>query len=636
MRETTTHILIILTLGLIVFFVNLGQTPLWDRDEPRNAGCAAEMMQRGDLVVPIFNDQLRQQKPVLLYWLMMSAYSVFGVNEFSARFWSALLAIGTALATYAIGRRLFDATVGLVGAIALSTSLMFVVAGRAATPDSVLIFFGTLALMFYVLGVFPSKSSLEQPSASDHQWFFPTQFGYVVAIYISLGLGVLAKGPVGFLLPMAMIGLFGLIHLRKRIDLPLTGGVGDRVKHGLLSVWQVVHPLHFLQTLWKMRPLSATAIILAVAAPWFVLVHLRTDGDFTQLFFIGENLNRATVAMENHSGGWWFYPLAILLGFFPWSCFWGPTLIGLFGPLRNRERDQSLLAANTFLVCWVVVQVGAFSIASTKLPSYVTPCYPALALLTSSCLVTFCRSIAMKREGAAASISTVHRRWMYLAFGGLVFSGVMIIPGVWFGLTKFLPTHRWLGMIGLIPLLGGGWLWYQLYANRPRWIIPTCVTMSLLFVVGLFGWAAVSVGKQQSSRVVMDRIRDYDSAHVGTYGCLESTWIYYANKPIIELLVGDFSNPTSYRRPERKFWEPIYRARLLEFATRDDQPVLILTTDAHLKSLQQVLPEDFEVLESTPYFLKGQQIYLLGRAENIPDSSSGFRTATRESSLQTK
>ncbi len=128
MRETVWHILIILLIAGAVFFTNLGESRLWDRDEPRNAGCAAEMMARGDWVVPTFNDELRHQKPVLLYWLIMSAYSVFGVNEFSARFWSATLAIGTTLATYGIARRLTNPRIGLIAAIALSTSLMFDVA----------------------------------------------------------------------------------------------------------------------------------------------------------------------------------------------------------------------------------------------------------------------------------------------------------------------------------------------------------------------------------------------------------------------------------------------------------------------------------------------------------------------------
>src|SRR5688572_21932494 len=135
-------------------FTNLGGPRLWDRDEPRNAGCAVEMLQRGDVIVPTFNAKLRTHKPVLLYWCIMSAYSVLGVSEFSARLPSALCAVGSTLCTWFIGRRLFGPQAGVWAAIALATSLMFGVAGRAATPDSVLIFCTTLATAIYVGGTF--------------------------------------------------------------------------------------------------------------------------------------------------------------------------------------------------------------------------------------------------------------------------------------------------------------------------------------------------------------------------------------------------------------------------------------------------------------------------------------------------
>ena len=301
MRETVWHVAIILLVTGVVFFTNLGGAKLWDRDEPRNAGCAAEMMERGDWVVPMFNDELRHQKPVLLYWLMMSAYSVFGVNEFSARFWSAFLAIATTFATYGIARRLTNSTVAFYAAIALSTSLMFDVAARAATPDSLLIFCSTSALLFYVLGTF-SRSTGGVELKNDGAWF-PQNMFFIVAIYAMLGLGVLAKGPVAFLLPMAMMGLFMLIktlpaNWHERGDSVLAG-----LFHRLGSCLRPFHPIHFLRTLWSMRPILGAAIVLLIAAPWYWLVDARTEGDFTQLFFVGENIGRATRPMENHTGG---------------------------------------------------------------------------------------------------------------------------------------------------------------------------------------------------------------------------------------------------------------------------------------------------------------------------------------------
>src|SRR6056300_67173 len=101
-----THLAAISLIAGVVMFTNLGGPKLWDRDEPRNAGCAKEMLERGDWVTPVFNGELRSHKPVLLYWFMISAYQVFGVNEFSARLWSAIFALGTCYCTYGIGRRL--------------------------------------------------------------------------------------------------------------------------------------------------------------------------------------------------------------------------------------------------------------------------------------------------------------------------------------------------------------------------------------------------------------------------------------------------------------------------------------------------------------------------------------------------
>jgi 4-amino-4-deoxy-L-arabinose transferase-like glycosyltransferase len=226
MAQLLKHYALILAVAGAALFFNLGAARLWDRDEPRNAGCTAEMLARGDWVVPYFNGSIRAHKPVLLYWCMMSAYAVFGQNEFAARFWSALFGLGTVLCTYHIGRRLFTGEVGLWAALALATSLMFDVAARAATPDSTLIFFSTAAILAYVLATFPAQEE-DETLATDaaaappkprpyHELLgpdelFPASLWSAGVLYALLGLAALAKGPVGVILPMAVIGLFLLI-----------------------------------------------------------------------------------------------------------------------------------------------------------------------------------------------------------------------------------------------------------------------------------------------------------------------------------------------------------------------------------------------------------------------------------------
>lgn len=640
MRELVGHLLIILVITTLVFFTNLGKAQLWDRDEPRNAGCAAEMLERGNAVVPIFNDQLRHHKPVLLYWLIMSAYSVLGVNEFSARFWSALLAVGTSVFTYAIGRRLFSPLIGLVAAIALSTSMMFIVAARAATPDSVLMFFTTGALMIFVLGVFPRRTDSTPDTQLSSKTFFPSQFGLVALMYVMLGFAVLAKGPVGFLLPMAMMGLFGLIHTRKRIVISASkssGSLVSRVGFGLRNTWSTVNPIHFAQTLWTMRPLTAATLIVAVAAPWFVLVHFQTEGDFTRLFFVGEHFGRATNAMENHSGGLWFYPLAILLGFFPWSCFWGPTLIGIIrGQKAAGDQSRTVMsAANCFLICWVVVQVGAFSIAKTKLPSYVTPCYPALALLTSCCIVNFSSQFVAWQKQRATTAMTPHFDvpivWFYAAFAAIGFAGAAIVAGGWVGLGTVLPQERWLGALGIIPLIAGVSLCVMLLRGKGKAIVATLVAAAVIFGVGFFGFGTAAVSRNQHSRVVLDEIKKHDGAKVATYGAFESTWVFYSGKPITELIVGAVGgqvDPVVAAKP-RKFWEPVARKPLADFVEHGSDAALIVTVGEHLEDVKTRLP-GYVVLKSTPYFLKEETIYLLGPDENVAESDGeGARLANR-------
>src|SRR5690349_14543704 len=116
------HHVLLVAVAALVFLLNLGGARLWDEDEPKNAQCAREMLARGDWIVPTFNQELRTDKPVLLYWLMMPAYLLLGVSELAARLPSAVLAIGTSVLTYHLGRKLFSPQIGLWAGIILATS----------------------------------------------------------------------------------------------------------------------------------------------------------------------------------------------------------------------------------------------------------------------------------------------------------------------------------------------------------------------------------------------------------------------------------------------------------------------------------------------------------------------------------
>ena len=594
MKSTSIQVLLILAVAGSVFFTNLGEARLWDRDEPRNSGCAREMMERGDLIVPMFNNEMRHQKPVLLYWLMISAYQVFGFNEFSARFWSAFLAIGTVLMTYGIARRLFDSTVAMFSAIILSTTMMFAVAGRAATPDSVLIFCSTLALLIYVLGTFkPKTQSLSSPQLRREGRWFPS-WSVAIAMYGVMGLGVLAKGLAGAVLPTAIIGMFLLI---KRLPAAEGESKQSRMGQAVVTALRTFHPWHFLKTCWSMRPLTAIFMILAVAAPWYVAVGMQTDGDFLKEFLIGEHFGRATVAMENHSGSIFYYPMTLLLGFFPWSIFAVPVIVAVDRYIATRDNWTNGLV---FAICWVCVQIGIFSIARTKLPSYVTPCYPALAMLTAVFLFRL-----------TAERAKIGRIWVAGSYLSLLLAGAAIIGGMIYVGKEYLPGEYRLAIFGALPVLGGMIGLFLLMRNQVHSAIATTFATSIAFVVLFFGFGTVMVDSHQMSHVIFDKANEVaPEAPMAGYRCLESSWVVYANRPILEMEpVKSGVQQTKMQR--EKFWHDTPHVPVKQYFEENSDGLLVTRTE-YLEEIKHLIPASHAIIAKSKFFLVDDQLILIG------------------------
>jgi len=582
--------LLVAAVASIVMFTNLGGPRLWDRDEPRNAGCAREMLERSDWVVPTFNAKLRTHKPVLLYWGMMTAYSVLGVSEFSARLPSALAAVGTTLCTWFIGRRLFGPRAGVWAAVALTSSLMFGVAGRAATPDSVLIFCTTLVSAIYVAGTFrPRFDNAPADTPPQLVWsghYFPQHWPTVAAMYSVMGLAVLAKGPVGLVLPTAVIGMFLLIMRLPALALPREFTFAS----WLVRLLRPFEPVHFLRTCWYMRPLTAIFAAAAVALPWYWAVHLATDGAWSSGFFWDHNVGRATSAMEGHGGGaLWFYPVAILLGFFPWSCFAIP--LAMDAGVQARRRDGGN-AGYVFAICWVLVYVGLFSIARTKLPSYITPCYPGLALLAGSYVDRWSRDAA-----------AIARWWLPLAFGTLALTGVGFAVAIPLVAKRYLPGEEWLGLLGLVPLAGGVVCMGLAAIRNYRSAAIAFGSSAVAFSTMLFAIGAQRADVHQTSHVLLraafERAAD---PQLASYKILEPSWVFYAGRPIEELPHGNSEH--------REATGP---HQVIEHLALHPEGFVIIT-DQSLSVIQDRLPPDVVVYAQTDRFLKDERLLLLGRA----------------------
>ena len=453
------HYVLLIALSAIMFFLNLGGPTLWDIDEGCYAGCAVEMMEAGNWIVPTFNGQFYVHKPVLLYWLQILSYMGFGVNEFAARFPSAVAALATVLLAYELARSMFTRTTGLIAGVIVVSTPMMCGAARFANQDSLLNFLTVLTLTVFWMGL-----------AERRWWWF-------LLLGVASGLAVLTKGPVGIVLPGAVITLFFL--------------------------WQ-----RQLYLLWDRRLAIAVGSFVLTAIPWFILVNIETRGEFLTGFLWTHNIDRGLTAMESHAGFPGYYLVVLIVGTAPWSIFlmlgcW----FGFWSAIRcpwlfcqnwwartsevgAHETENSLTdkpAAYRLLACWILVYLLAFSIAATKLPNYILPAVVPCALLIA-------RFLQRWRTGSAQIPNwLVHLGVVVLALIGVfVFGLVTIVGGT--GELSILRDRDFPGMenwafLGAIPIAAAAACWWFARTREYGRFIATLATCAILLLgpIGAFG-----------------------------------------------------------------------------------------------------------------------------------------------------
>ncbi|MCT7975753.1 ArnT family glycosyltransferase [Laspinema olomoucense] len=371
-------ILGLLGIGWIAFLWKLGSVGLVDETEPLFAEAARQMVVTGDWITPYFNQETRFDKPPLIYWLMAIAYQIFGVNEWAVRLPSALSAIalmGIVFFTLlyftvphpAIPSELKESErwqniprkawfcAGLGGAIA-ALNFQTIAWGRIGVSDMLLSACMGIALLAFFWGYATSqplqntenqfKNSLPSTVLTADAWY--------VIFYSFIALAILAKGPVGIVLPGLIIGAFA-IYLGQ------------------------------VKELWReIKPLRGILIITTIALPWYILVILANGQTYIDTFFGYHNFERFTQVVNNHSGTWYFYFLVLLAGFSPWSIYLPISIARLrfwkCSRWRNQPRTNHL---GLFALFWLGGIFIFFTVAVTKLPSYILPALPAAAILVS-------------------------------------------------------------------------------------------------------------------------------------------------------------------------------------------------------------------------------------------------------------
>jgi len=326
----------------MVFLLYLSLTPqttLWDRDEPRFAGAAVEMLESGQYLYPTFNLEPRLVKPILIYWLMALSTSILGQSELALRFWSPLGMALACLFTYSIGRHLWSRWVGIVAMVVLATSPLVALEAVAATTDAVLLAAVTASMAALVR--FPSSQGTRR-------------LMLVVGLALALATALLTKGPVALLVPILAVA-------------------GGAVLHNAWRSWSIARDV-----------MVAAVLATGLFALWAIPANAATGGRFLEVGIGREVLQRMVVPFEGHGGSFiWTLPLylvVIVAGFCPWTLVLPKAIRLLVGQCRNSIGSALILA-------WIAGPLGLMSCVATKLPHYILPLWPALSLATAVVLV---------------------------------------------------------------------------------------------------------------------------------------------------------------------------------------------------------------------------------------------------------
>ena len=326
---SVTHILVLSLLCIVLFFFRMGSHALWDRDEGLHASTSKEMILSDNWITPAYNGENFYDKPALFNWFVAISFLIFGFTEFAARLPAAIFGWAGVITTYYLGCKMFNPKTGFFSAVILATSTEYIALSRVVVHDISLMFFITLALAFFYIGY---------QSENKRRLYF-------LLGYAALGFAALAKGPVGLLLPAMVIGLFLIFNKNIKFVKEMQLGWG------------------FL-------------LFMGIAAPWYILIGLQNP-DYFEYFFIKQNFGSFLDDVHSrHPGPFYYYFPLLFGGFSPWSLF---LPLVLYDAIRNKIKSHR--DAILYILIWFAAIFIFFSLASSKLSSYILPVFPALSLL---------------------------------------------------------------------------------------------------------------------------------------------------------------------------------------------------------------------------------------------------------------
>ena len=329
-RRAMLGLIFAIVAALVAWFAGAEYRSLTEPDEGRYAEVAREMVASGDWIVPRTNGFKFYDKPVLHYWVTAVAFEAFGVHNWTARLWTMLAGLISVVCIGYAGMRVFGRREGIIAALVLGSSFLYVIGSHVNSLDM-----GLTAFLSLLLGAFLIAQHHAADIAVCRRWMWLT--------WLAMALAVMTKGVIAIVLPGAIL-FFYMLWQRD---------------------WGLLRRLHLV---------SGLIILLVICLPWFIAIG-RADSNFYSFFFIHEHLERFLSKTHDRFQPWWFFLPVIVFGTMPWSLFLPAAL------RRGMDEESGLFQPARLLLLWCGMFLLFFSISSSKLALYILPLFPALALL---------------------------------------------------------------------------------------------------------------------------------------------------------------------------------------------------------------------------------------------------------------
>ncbi len=468
----------ILLLSILVVFLafdNLGYRKLANPDEGRYSEISREMAASGDWVTPRLNGLKYFEKPPLQYWATALSFKLLGESEFSARLYTALCCLLSILIIAFTGWRLFSAEVGALSALALIGSPYFMALGEIVTLDMGLTLFTTLAVCAFMLSQRAGASVMQNRN-------------YLLLAWAGMAGAVLSKGLVGIVFPAVTIFFYCLTQRDWRRLLNFRWG------------WGLV-------------------LFFAITAPWFIAVSLQ-NSEFARFFFIHEHFERFLTTSHRRVGAWWYFIPILFLGVLPWAFL-------LLAAVQRAWRAEARLTSFRplrFALIWSLFIFIFFSASSSKLPAYLLPVFPPLALVIGYFLH-----------------DTPARKLAWFIAPGVVL-GLIAAYAAWIApqdardaLTRGLYNEYSLWLIGAsLTLVTAICLAFLLLRRKHRWFGVVAIAIGSLMVVELIEQAFEVLSPLKSGYVVAQKMLPHISAETRVYAVniYDQSLPYYLKRPV--------------------------------------------------------------------------------------------------------